>query len=371
MKNNYYLPGLNENTSDEHSFEQINETDTPTIFLFCSNLDLFCKKHCKSLNEFKLREKRLLDFETPNRALITHEYDIEVDDNFDYSEYYYLFNPIKRLSWLKVAQDGIRLSIEKESDVKEKIHKILKEELNKTSINFDELWKNRKGLPCFIKLLKSQYNNFIITASYYDSIKSEGKERRCPLSPLMERRIKYDYLTLEGRSSWLYIKAPNNFTVKYNQESVRKSNHDSIDFAYSASDEADPGKISLTIINDGTNTSGDVTSLSIDICIPSSLKIWFMSIYYISIAVTVILLLALLNELLLLLCGPIIDCKNIVDILLANDNFNGIIMGVIASIITTRSWLISEETITKYYSMYITIMMVAILVLYVIITAMF
>lgn len=42
-------------------------------------------------------------------------------------------------------------------------------------------------------------------------------------------------------------------------------------------------------------------------------------------------------------------------------------MGLVAAIITTRSWLISEETITKYYSIYITRIMVIILVLYTII----
>lgn len=33
MQNNYYLPGLNENTSNEYSCVQINRTDTPKIFL--------------------------------------------------------------------------------------------------------------------------------------------------------------------------------------------------------------------------------------------------------------------------------------------------------------------------------------------------
>lgn len=368
MQNNYYLPGLNENTSNEYSCVQINRTDTPKIFLFISNVDLFCKRYCKSLDSFKLREKRLLDFETPNRALITHEYDVEVDDDFDYTEYYYLFNPIKRLSWLKIAQDGKRLSIAKESDIKKKIYKVLEEELNKASINFDELWNNRKGLPCFIKILKSQYNNFLITASYYDSIKSSFKERKSFLSPLMERRIKYDYLPLEGKSSWLYVKAPNNFNVKYNSKLIRSSAHNRIDFANSDGNEADPGKVSLTIINNGVDTSvNDVASLSIDISIPSSLKTWFMSIYYISIVVMSILSLALLNELWLLFWSPIINCKSIVDFLLINNNFGGIIMGLVAAIITTRSWLISEETITKYYSIYITRIMVIILVLYTII----
>lgn len=202
------------------------------------------------------------------------------------------------------------MSIAKESDIKKKIYKVLEEELNKASINFDELWNNRKGLPCFIKILKSQYNNFLITASYYDSIKSENKERKSFLSPLMERRIKYDYLPLEGKSSWLYVKAPNNFNVKYNSKLIRSSAHNRIDFANSDGNEADPGKVSLTIINNGVDTSvNDVASLSIDISIPSSLKTWFMSIYYISIVVMSILSLALLNELWLLFWSPIINCK--------------------------------------------------------------
>lgn len=368
MQNNYYLPGLNESTNNKYSCSKIKEVDTPKIFLFITNLDLFCKKYCNNLDGFKLREKRLLDFETPNRALITHEYDVEINNNFNYSEYYYLFNPIKRLSWLKITQDDKRLSIAKESDIKEKIHKILEEELDKTSISFDELWKNKKGFPCFIKILESENNNFLISASYYDSIKSEDEERKSFLSPLMERRIKYDYLPLSGKSSWLYVKAPNNFNVKCNSEPPIKYLHNTIDFANSDGIEADPGKVSLTIINDGKNTSvSEIVSLSIDISIPSSLKTWFISIYYISMAVTFILSLALFNELCLLSFGPLINRKNIIDILQANDNLEGIIMGVIAAIITTRSWLISEETITKYYSINITKMMTAILILYAII----
>ena len=365
MRNDYYLPGLNENNKCEYFCAQINTTDTPKTFLFLSDIDLFYKKYCKSLEGFKLREKRLLDFETPNRALITHEYDIEVDDNFDYSEYYYLFNPIKRLSWLKIAQDGKRLSIAKECVVKKIVRHILKKELNRTSINFDKLWDNRKGFPCFVKIEKSQYKSLLITASYYDSIKSENKEKKSFFSPLMERRIRYDYLPLKGKSSWLYIKAPNNFNVKYNSELIQQSAHNIIDFANSDDKEADPGKVSLTIINNGIDASvNDVASLSLDISVPSSLKTWFMSIYYISIVVMSILSLALLNELWLLFFAPMINCKSIVDILLINTNFGGIIMGLVAAIITTRSWLISEETITKYYSIYITRMMVVILILY-------
>lgn len=118
MRNNYYLPGLNGDLEYE-SDAQIDKVNTPKIYLFLTDVDSFYKKYCKSLDVFKLREKRLLEFETPNRVLITHEYDVEVEKDFDYSVYYYLFNPTKRLSWLKIAQDGKRLPIAKEKDVKE------------------------------------------------------------------------------------------------------------------------------------------------------------------------------------------------------------------------------------------------------------
>lgn len=364
MRNNYYLPGLNGDLEYE-SDAQIDKVNTPKIYLFLTDVDSFYKKYCKSLDVFKLREKRLLEFETPNRVLITHEYDVEVEKDFDYSVYYYLFNPTKRLSWLKIAQDGKRLPIAKEKDVKEKIHDILKDELNKISMIFDELWNKKKGLPCFIKLEDLHCHSFLITASYYDSIKSEGKERISFFSPLMERRIKYDYLPLEGKSSWLYVKAPNNFNVRYNPELINQSNHNVIDFADSDGNEADPEKVSLTIINNGIDYSAkDITSLSLDINVPCSLKTWFMCIYYISIVIMSILLLASFNELWLLFFSPIIDCKSLVDILFVNTNFGGVIMGLVAAIITTRSWLISEETITKYYSIYITQIMIVILVLY-------
>lgn len=52
--------------------------------------------------------------------------------------------------------------------------------------------------------------------------------------------------------------------------------------------------------------------------------------------------------------------------LFENKNFGSIIMGVVAAVITTRSWLISEETITRYYSIYLTRIIAFILILYVI-----
>lgn len=179
MINEYYLPGLNDKSQNVSLQNDITNKDTPKIYLFLTNTDAFYDKYCRNLDNFKLREKRFLDFETPNRALITHEYDIEIsDDDFNYQDYYYLFNPRARLSWLKISQEGKRLSVAGEKTVKSYIKEILQSELLQVSISFDEIWRNKIGLPCFIKLEKGQYKNFLLTASYYDSIK-ENKPLKC------------------------------------------------------------------------------------------------------------------------------------------------------------------------------------------------
>lgn len=372
MINEYYLPGLNDNSQRVSLQSDITNNDTPKIYLFLTNADAFYDKYCRNLDAFKLREKRFLDFETPNRALITHEYDIEIsDDNFEYKDYYYLFNPKARLSWLKISQEGKRLSIAGEKVVKSYIKEILQSELSHVSISFDEIWQNKIGLPCFIKLERGQYKNFLLTASYYDSIKQNEPSKpfwgKSIFSPLMERRIKYDYLPLKGKSSWLYIKAPNNFNISIDKENIEPQDVNTIDYANSGKRDADPGKLSLTIINKENFRSLKRTAVPLNFCItvPLPLKAWFLSIYYIAIAILIMLCITIGNEIWLYFLTPIFNIERPIILLFENKNFGAIIMGMVAAVITTRSWLISEETITRYYSIYLTGIMVLIVILYV------
>lgn len=372
MINEYYLPGLNDNSQRVSLQSDITNNDTPKIYLFLTNADAFYDKYCRNLDAFKLREKRFLDFETPNRALITHEYDIEIsDDNFEYKDYYYLFNPKARLSWLKISQEGKRLSIAGEKVVKSYIKEILQSELSHVSISFDEIWQNKIGLPCFIKLERGQYKNFLLTASYYDSIKQNEPSKpfwgKSIFSPLMERRIKYDYLPLKGKSSWLYIKAPNNFNISIDKENIEPQDVNTIDYANSGKRDADPGKLSLTIINKENFRSLKRTAVPLNFCItvPLPLKAWFLSIYYIAIAILIMLCITIGNEIWLYFLTPIFNIERPIILLFENKNFGAIIMGMVAAVLTTRSWLISEETITRYYSIYLTGIMVLIVILYV------
>lgn len=71
------------------------------------------------------------------------------------------------------------------------------------------------------------------------------------------------------------------------------------------------------------------------------------------------------NEIWLYFWTPIFNIESPIILLFENKNFGAIIMGMVAAVITTRSWLISEETITRYYSIYLTGIMVLIVILYV------
>ena len=375
MKNNYYLPGLNANEQIQESLEYcIDQDKMPEVYLFYHNTNAFYRKYFNELDEVKLREKRFLDFETPNRSLITHEYDIQIDDNFDYDKYYYLFNPITRLSWLKISLDNKRLSVANSDLIKEKIRVIIEPELKKyfpTSYQekFDELWSKKKGLPCFIKLENIGHKGCLLTASYYDSIKKESR-RKTKLElmhPLLERRIKYEYYPLKNKSSWLYIKAPDGFNVKYNIKEDNSNNL--IDYANSYNQEADPEKISLTIINKKNpvvNTIDDTVIINIDIIVPESLKIWFLTIYYLTLATFFFIIGYIINHAYISLFTPIFN-TNILSKIVNSSNFGGLILAIVGAIIATRGWLIKEETIFKQYSKHLTIMMILVILFYIVI----
>lgn len=106
MKKRFYLPGLNSKSTK--SFEKdenierlilsIDKVLYPLIYKFRNETNKFYQENFNELDSLKLREKRLLDFETPNRSKIVHELDFELPNSFDYSKFYFLFNPFNRLS---------------------------------------------------------------------------------------------------------------------------------------------------------------------------------------------------------------------------------------------------------------------------------
>lgn len=199
----------------------ITQSSHPRIYTFLINPEIFYSKYCPSLVEHAVREKRFLDFETPNRVQVTHEYDIKLPNSFDFKQYYYLFNPYNRLGWLKIRQGIDRITIAKSTEVRKIIIRALSPDLRSFSDSknvMNEIWKLKKGLPCFIKLNNSKNLDFILSTTYYESIKQDKQTKRNRLisffNPIKERRIRYSYYPLEKSSSWLYIKAPEHFLVE-------------------------------------------------------------------------------------------------------------------------------------------------------------
>lgn len=334
----------------------ITESRYKRIYTFLLNPEMFYNTFCPSLVKYAIREKRFLDFETPNRVQVTHEYDIRLIENFEFNQYYYLFNPYNRLGWLKIRQGIDRITIAKAIVVKKIVIKALLPELlmfdNPRKV-MNEIWMLKKGLPCFIKLNITNTSDFILSTAYYESIKQDiqtGLNRFTSFfNPIKERRIKYSYYPLERSSSWLYIKAPEHFIVKYYGEVSKDNNH--IETTTLTNDsEPDPEKVSLTIINE-CNPSIDIPSISFGIKVPVSLKSWYYTIYILSLIIMGLSIYSCLNRLFLKFHAPFIYTSFNPDFL-SNEKFSGIILAIIAAIITTRGWMIHEETILRKFAIH-------------------
>ncbi|MDR1739860.1 MAG: hypothetical protein LBR45_03800 [Bacteroidales bacterium] len=371
MKKKFYLPGLNslskktvEKIEELERIENQIDEETPLLYQFIHTHNDFYRENFNGLEKCKKREKRLLEFETPNRAKITHEYDMSLNENFNFDNYYYLFNPRNRLSWLKIRQEGDRILIASNDEIKDLVKKKLKEELdriNEADKFFDYIWKNQSGYPCFIKLDRINKTKFLLEAEYFDSVKSIDKKKANIFCPFEERSVFYEYEALRNYSSWLYIRAPKEFDVLVNKEKIEYNrNANQIDFYDDEKDNehSDPEIKTLTIIN--TNNLNPIVKLCIDIEIPKSKKMWFNTIYWISFAVCFILGLNLINKIWISIKPLFYTSFTIGD--LVNKN-SGIIIAIIAGIIATRGWLITEETIFKKYSNYLTWILMLLVVL--------
>lgn len=371
MKIKYYLPGLYQcEQTDKKSSLQVDETIYPKIAAFLNDLDSFCRKYCDSLDKYIVREKRFLNFDTPNRAVITHEYDIKLkSENSNIKlKPYYLFNPIKRLGWLKIYADEERLIVAGEKDVKDAIKDALCDELANCGYSFDELWQNKVGLPCFIFFKEIEEESFILTASYYDSLMTNDNGSiffKLLFSPLKERDIEYDYLPLKGRSSWLYLKAPDNFDIETIIKEEKKEDY-SIEISGGGNGQPDPDILSLTIIHKKRDTETiEKVPIQFSIVLPKTVKIWFNVIYWCNAIPAVLLLCDIGNTILLKFVKPIIPI-DIPGLICDNEHFTEWLLATVATVVATRSWMIKEETILKFYSRAITVVMMCTILLYLI-----
>jgi len=352
------------------------EKTTPLLCKFINFSNDFYREAFNELEICKRREKRLLEFETPNRAKITHEYDVCLEGKKN-ENYCYLFNPQNRLNWLKIKQDGNRIVIASNDIVKSLVREILDVEIKKVIIQendrnsfFDYIWTKYAGFPCFIKLDKTEKENILLEAEYFDSVKSMDKKSSNIFCPFEERRIYYEYEPLRNYSSWLYIRSPKSFNIYVDKNKIEYDrNVNIIDFIDDEvnNQHSDPEIKALTIINNQSDNHDSTVKLNIDIKIPVSKKVWFSAIYWTSLMVCGILGLNLMNKIWISIFKPLCYTPFIISDLADKIDLS-ITISIIAGIITTRGWLISEETIFKRYSKYLTWMLVLLIIFSVITT---
>ena len=141
-----------------------------------------------------------MEFETPNRVLLTNEYELENTEALKNGEYY-LFNTRDRLSWLTIFTDDKQVAVVSRKRVMELLQNCLKTELGRLASQIKKsqedlveyLYEKSDGKPCFISC---NSNVKSIRVSYFDSVLSEKNEKKYKgniwLEPIQEKCITYN-----------------------------------------------------------------------------------------------------------------------------------------------------------------------------------
>lgn len=353
----YYLKGLHTVETNKQYINKFNNYSTIKEFL--NDSTTYLKVKFNELNNIFLREKRSLNFETPNRVRIEHEYDVKQENlNLKANTPYFLINPISRLDWLQIFCDTTHISIAGADEIKQIVLNTMKEDIEKyaSSSNLNkkevenDIWDLKQGLPCFIIFPEAPKTNFIIKVKYYEAIYSTctNKESYRLLNPIRKREISYEYIPLSNRTSWLYLQAPDNFeiTLYENEKIIEKKG-------------TDPQ------VKSHAKTDNKKHKYKIVISTAQSLNYWYNVIYYAS-AINCILLLLIIGNLLLTKLNITVFNSISIQELIPHKLMSSLVTFIGAAIITTRSFLITEETMLKYYLMYLTTLFLINITLYII-----
>lgn len=309
----------------------------PKLFLFLNNPEEYYRS-LGTLPNFLFREKRLLIFDSPNRAKITHEHDYEGYIHSKDKPCQFLFSPASKLSWLKIYMGGKRLVIASQNSVKRILLADLQTELAtlihdgnfSADVNqvLDDLWKDTRANPCFVYLPDDTPANFLLEFTYYSSVVEDNSKKTTGISCNLidERNILFPYKVNSPNNPWLYVQAPNKYEVD-----VTYTDGDGFDCIKVDSD--DPNIVSryMKRLDDKANTC----NFTIRMKVPSSLKFWYHGLMTIGILLIIILVIQIIM-------GSIGTKHDLVPVPLA--------MSIVAAFIATRGWMIQDESILRRYS---------------------
>lgn len=311
----------------------------PQICLLLTETTRFYTENFSDLQKHIKREKRLVVFETPSRVSMTHEYTIEGANDLSQG-FHFLFNTRERLSWLKIFLEDRRVSIASRAKVVSLLSKQLGEELEKLASLLnrtkDELAFNlydlSDGKPCFIEYNQKEYKgqqSLLLSITFFDSIRNKTKLRKKRWwSPLQEKEITYNYSTISGNANaWIYFKSPTSF--------ILSATHNAGEGKYEVSPSNDDEITSLVLTPKGNQMCVD---FNISINVPNALKVWYNIMLYLSYAGV------LWGIVLIGLKTKVSISNNIIE------TFSNCSYAIIAALIATRGWLMSEEQVMKKIS---------------------
>ena len=327
------------------------------LCLFTDDERGFYRKYCHDLTDRIIREKRILEFENPNRVKVCYEYDVmaqSVDGNGKVDGITFLFLPDKRKSWLKVFLNGRRVTIADGKKIKDTLYEVVKSDVAalKNDVDYtkseytlwEEIWEDRKPIPCFVfsKDVNEQLKNGgIVEIAFYDFLDVDTSIKRCPARLFDEKYYGYEYPKVATGNSWLYVKAPSKFDVhvEYDKRFVEKNAGE------------DPEINSFTIKGD---VAPEEVRFKLSVKVPGTLKLWYSALVILGVGYV------------LGFVGVFIAAHHQG---IGPSGFSPVYaqvgISIIAAIIATRGWLMNEETVLGRVSKgltWIVIVIVAMLV---------
>ena len=120
--------GMNADT--DKLYEKTFSSTYPQIYKLLTETTAFYEQHFGEMIAKVAREKRRMEFETPNRVRLTYEYELENTEALKNGEYY-LFNTRDRLSWLTIFTDDKQVAVVSRKRVMELLRNCLKTELGR------------------------------------------------------------------------------------------------------------------------------------------------------------------------------------------------------------------------------------------------
>lgn len=325
------------------------------LCLFTDDERGFYRKYCHDLTDRIIREKRILEFENPNRVKVCYEYDVmaqSVDGNGKVDGITFLFLPDKRKSWLKVFLNGRRVTIADGKKIKDTLYEVVKSDVAalKNDVDYtkseyalwEEIWEDRKPIPCFVfsKDVNEQLKNGgIVEIAFYDFLDVDTSIKRCPARLFDEKYYGYEYPKVATGNSWLYVKAPSKFDihVECDKRFVEKNAGE------------DPEINSFTIKGD---VAPEEVRFKLSVKVPGTLKLWYSALVTLGAAFVLgfagVFVAAIMQGVKGCIFSPV---------------YAQVGISIIAAIIATRGWLMNEETVLRRVSKWLTWIVIVIVVM--------